>query len=236
MSSFVLRDRIAYEAARLLYQRRVGDVRQARRKATRRIARRWVDNDQLPSDEEIQQSFEAFHRMVTPPAEDECVDRFELFREVLRPLEQIVPGRTHHPEGDLLYHSLQVFTLARDELSYDEEFLTAALLHDAGKGIDPYDHEQAILDVLGDVLTDREAWLILHHTEGLHALDGTLGHRARKRLEESPDFEELMRLARCDRDGRALGRQTPDLEDALEYLQGLAEEFDGEGEEPAEEP
>ncbi len=230
MSSSALRERIAYEAARLLYQRRVGDLRQARRKAVRRIARRWVDNDQLPSDEEIHQQFEAFHRMVTPPGADEEVDRFDLFREVLRPLEQIVPGRTHHPEGDLLYHSLQVFTLARDELSYDEEFLTAALLHDAGKGIDPFDHEQAIVDVLGEVLTERTAWLILHHTEGLHALDGTLGHRARRRLEESPDFDELMRLARCDRDGRAIGRPTPDVEDALEYLRGLAEEFDGEGE------
>ncbi len=30
------------------------------------------------------------------------------------------------------------------------------------------------------------------------------------------------------RDGRAIGRPTPDVEDALEYLRGLEEEFDGE--------
>ena len=45
--------------------------------------------------------------------------------------------RKYHPEGDVLYHSLQVFELARDELPYDEEFLLAALLHDVGKAIDP---------------------------------------------------------------------------------------------------
>jgi len=35
----------------------------------------------------------------------------------------------YHPEGDALYHSLQVFELAREARPYDEEFLLAALLH-----------------------------------------------------------------------------------------------------------
>ena len=80
-----------------------------------------------------------------------------------------------HPEGDVLYHSLQVFELARDELPYDEEFLLAALLHDVGKAIDPADHVQAALDALGETVTERTAWLIRHHMLA-HALhDRTAG-------------------------------------------------------------
>jgi HD superfamily phosphodiesterase len=49
----------------------------------------------------------------------------------------------YHPEGDALYHSLQVFELARQQVPWDEEFLLAALLHDVGKAIDPADHVAA---------------------------------------------------------------------------------------------
>ena len=65
------------------------------------------------------------------------VDRFQLFESLLLPLENVKQSLRYHPEGDALYHSLQVFDHARDELAYDEEFLTAALLHDIGKAIDP---------------------------------------------------------------------------------------------------
>ena len=70
-----------------------------------------------------------------------------------------------HPEGDALYHSLQVFELAREELPYDEEFLLAALLHDVGKGLDPQDHIGAALEALDGHITPRTAWFIEHHTE-----------------------------------------------------------------------
>ena len=55
----------------------------------------------------------------------------------------------------MLYHSLQVFELARDARPYDEEFLLAALLHDVGKGIDPADHVGAALSVLEGLITER---------------------------------------------------------------------------------
>ena len=57
-----------------------------------------------------------------------------------------LPTANHHLSqcplctSDALYHSLQVFELAREERPYDEEFLLAALLHDVGKAIDPHDH------------------------------------------------------------------------------------------------
>ena len=59
------------------------------------------------------------------------------------PLENVKESPKYHPEGDALYHSLQVFDLACDELPYDEEFLLAALLHDVGKAIDRHDHVAA---------------------------------------------------------------------------------------------
>ena len=45
---------------------------------------------------------------------DESPDRFELYRALLTPLENVKQNPAYHPEGDALYHSLQVFELARD--------------------------------------------------------------------------------------------------------------------------
>ncbi|HUY88432.1 MAG TPA: HD domain-containing protein [Pirellulales bacterium] len=150
------------------------------------------------------------------------VDRFQIYQMLLLPLEQVKQSAKYHPEGDALYHSLQVFDLASHELPYDEEFLLAALLHDVGKAIDPHDHVAAGLEALEDSITERTAWLIEHHMEGQAALDGTLGHRARKRLAESEDFDELLLLAQCDRQGRVAGVAVPELEEALESIRELA--------------
>ncbi len=60
------------------------------------------------------------------------VDRFQIYEMLLLPLENVKEDPKYHAEGDALYHSLQVFELARNELPYDEEFLLAALLHDVG--------------------------------------------------------------------------------------------------------
>ncbi len=150
------------------------------------------------------------------------VDRFQVYEMLLLPLEQVKENPRHHPEGDALYHSLQVFELARDALPYDEEFLLAALLHDVGKAIDAKDHVAAGLEALNDLITPRTAWLIEHHSEA-HALrEGSLGARARRRLEASDDYEELKLLAQCDLAGRARGVPVPDVREALDYLRELA--------------
>jgi hypothetical protein len=59
-----------------------------------------------------------------------------VYEILLLPLENVKEAPRYHPEGDALYHILQVFELARSEPPYDEEFLLAALLHDVGKAID----------------------------------------------------------------------------------------------------
>lgn len=150
------------------------------------------------------------------------VDRFQIYEMLLLPLENVKENPKYHPEGDALYHSLQVFDLARTELPYDEEFLLAALLHDVGKAIDPHDHVAAGLEALAGHITPRVAWFIGHHMAGQDLLDGGLGARARQRLAESEDYEELKLLARCDRGGRSQGGDVPDLSEAIEYLRELA--------------
>jgi hypothetical protein len=157
----------------------------------------------------------------------ERVDRFQVYESLLLPLENVKQSPKWHPEGDVLYHSLQVFDHARDQLPYDEEFLLAALLHDIGKGIDPQDHVGSGLEALAGFITERTAWLIEHHMIAQQALDRTLGARAHRRLRESESYEELLTLAECDRAGRVPGAQAPELEEALEYVRELSQTFGG---------
>lgn len=153
---------------------------------------------------------------------NQSIDRFQIYEMLLLPLERVKQSPKWHPEGDALYHSLQVFDLACDELPYDEEFLLAALLHDVGKAIDPYDHVSAGLEALGESITERTAWLIEHHMTAGEVLDGNAGARARRRLAASEDFDELMLLAQCDRAGRVAGADAPELEEAIDYLRELS--------------
>lgn len=150
------------------------------------------------------------------------VDRFQIYRMLLMPLERVRQNPKWHPEGDMLYHSLQVFDLACDAQPYDEEFLLAALLHDVGKGIDPRDHVAAGLEALDGYITPRTVWLIEHHMEGKGVIEGTIGARARRRLEADENYDDLMLLAQCDRRGRQRGVEASDLDEAIEYLRDLA--------------
>ncbi len=96
---------------------------------------------------------------------EDQIDPYLLYRMLLEPLEGVKQSPKHHPEGDALYHSLQVFELARETCPYDEELLLAALLHDVGKAIDPSDHVAAALQALEGSITERTEWLIAHHMD-----------------------------------------------------------------------
>ena len=48
-------------------------------------------------------------------AEDDDAGRWEALRSLLVPLENLKQSAVHHPEGDVLYHLLQVFELAREQ-------------------------------------------------------------------------------------------------------------------------
>ncbi|MHC5537689.1 HD domain-containing protein [Singulisphaera rosea] len=157
---------------------------------------------------------------------EDHVDRFEIYRLLLLPLERVKQSPKYHPEGDALYHSLQVFELAREERSYDEEFLLAALLHDVGKAIDPADHVLAGLQALEGTITERTETLIAHHMDALAYRNGTLGARARIRLQQSEEFDDLMLLRELDVRGRQPGAVVCEVSEALDFIRELAAEDD----------
>lgn len=152
-------------------------------------------------------------------------DRWNVFLSLLLPLENVKQNPKYHPEGDALFHSLQVFEVARNESPYDEEFLLAALLHDVGKAIDPGDHTLAGLEALEGYLSDRTAWLIAHHMEAHAVADRTIGARRRRKLVSHPWFDDLILLSECDREGRVPGAVTCEPEEALDYIEQLETMF-----------
>lgn len=243
MANETLRRQIVVEAARIVVAGHEGDYSRAVRKAARRLCAGRVPRADLPSPRELHAELQRVERrhedglaaspvlidplLVTDELDDlgevGSVDRFSMYRALLLPLASVRLSPTRHPEGDALYHSLQVYVLATEELPYDEEFRLAALLHDVGKAIDPKDHVAAALDVLDGYVTERTAWLIEHHHDAHRFREQTLGTRARRRLLSAEDFETLELLADCDRRGRVVGMPVPDVDEALDELRALAE-------------
>jgi hypothetical protein len=154
-------------------------------------------------------------------AKQEVVDPYQMFRLLLMPLENVKQSPQHHPEGDVLYHSLQVFELARDAKPYDEEFILAALLHDIGKGLDPGDHVEAALAALDGLITARTVFFIRHHMDAHLYRAGKIGARLKRDLEASEDFDDLMLLRQLDDAGRVPGAVVGTVDEALDFLKEL---------------
>lgn len=234
MSADKLRQQIVFEAARLLFQRQESEYGRARVRAARLVCRQRLRPSQLPTNWEIREELERLSSAyLIPPVTDDDdqadrapwdrEERFARYRQLLVPLSRIQPNRRTHPEADVLYHSLQVFRLACEELPYDEEFLAAALLHDVGQAIDPLYPVEAGLEALDQSISERTAWLIENLPLGHSYLDGSIGIRARRRLQNSESGDELLLLAKCDAAGRVPGAVVPDLDEALACLHDLSE-------------
>jgi len=228
-----LRHRISFNAARLLQARRVKNYHEARWKAARSITRSYLPSECLPTDIEIRTQLQqlmgsagAFPTTLpghATPADDELPpDRFEHYLALLVPLDRVMQPASTHPEGDVLYHCLQVFELTHETHPWDEELLTAALLHDVGKGIDPRDSHEAGLKSLSGFITQRTRWLIDNLPSVHRHFEGALGARARRRLATSESWEELDALAAHDREGRMPGRNVRPPDEAIGILRDLS--------------
>ena len=252
-----VRRQIAREAARRMYAL-IGPVEEggtlreaseaeyytAKRKAAAVLGHRVRPGD-LPSDSEVRGEVLDLARSRGGPEPDgnpepddadaplgrmgDHVDRFAIYKLRLDPLAAVKQNPKYHPEGDALYHSLQVFERARAARPYDEEFLLAALLHDVGKAIEPKDHVTAGLDALQGTLTERSAWLIAHHMDVLALRQRVLDTRTRREIGASEWFEDLVLLRELDEAGRVPGAPACTVDEALDYLRGLeTEEYLGE--------
>jgi len=218
-----LRRRIAREAARMVNEG--ADSARSRLRAARRVARGWVPEEQLPSHDEIRREIPG--GSAGRPAVGAgrggpgAGDRFDRIADLVRVLSTVRQDPLRHPEGDVLEHSLQVFDRVRDERPFDEELLTAALVHDVGKAIDRGSHVAAGIESLGDLITPRTRWLIESLEAARSHADNTLGRRARQRLESHPDFLDVLLLAEADRRGCVRGYDAASLEEAIGFLRDL---------------
>ena len=110
-----------------------------------------------------------------------------------RVLEQLraLAGRPTPLRVDRLEHSLQTATRAHKD-GADEELVVAALLHDIGDLLAPYDHGRLAAAILRPYVSDETHWVIAHH--GIfqayyyaHLIGGD--RNARERYRDHPSFQ-----------------------------------------------
>ena len=217
-----LRQRMALEAARLVNEGR--DIATARYRAARAVQRGWVPEEDLPSTAEIRHALTA--------ASQPALDRFDRIAEAVGLLASV---RSHPAIGsasDGLEHALAVFAAIHAEHPYDEELLTAALVIHAGLAIDRGNPVPAILEALGESLTPRTVWFVETMPLAEAHLVGSIGQRARRRLEAHPDGELAILVALASRraaspDPQQRAMPAGDLDEAVAILRALdAEDAD----------
>ena len=95
----------------------------------------------------------------------EHLDRFAIYKMRLEPLESVKQNPKHHPEGDALYHSLQVFHLARRSAPTTRNSCWPPSCTTSARPSIRRDHVAAGVDALRGSVTERTLWLIEHHMD-----------------------------------------------------------------------
>ena len=138
----------------------------------------------------------------------------ELF-SLLDALDGVQQSPKYHPEGDALYHSLQVFELAMNATE-DRVLWAAALFHDVGKAIDGPLHDEVGADLLEGLLPERAVWLVRHHLDLLKD-----PRRTRRRWLGTPELLDLERLRKWDLGGRSPNARVMTIQNAFDLLDGV---------------
>lgn len=135
--------------------------------------------------------------------------------DLLRALSGVRQDPHYHPEGDALYHSLQVFECARRDTN-DPDLWAAALFHDVGKAHPDEDegHDAIGADLLEGLVSDRVVWLVRHHLDLLKAPG-----RTRRRYARTAQLQDLEKLRRYDLAGRDPNARVVTAEAAFTLLE-----------------
>lgn len=128
-------------------------------------------------------------------------------------LDGVRQSPAYHPEGDALYHSLQVFECALAD-TRDAVLLTASLFHDVGKAIDSSTHDAEGAELLEDLIDPEACWLVAHHLDLLKNPQSTRKHLKRDQLR----LQRLEKLRRYDLAGRNPSARVNSPEWALQAL------------------
>ena len=131
---------------------------------------------------------------------------------LLSSLNGVRQSPRHHPEGDALFHSLQVFALARRETT-DRALWAAALFHDVGKAVDGPTHDEVGADLLEGLVCSRTVWLVRHHLDLLKEPRAT-----RRRYRGTSALRDLEKLRRWDLGGRDPNARVITIEAAFDLL------------------
>ena len=131
--------------------------------------------------------------------------------ELLEALQGVSQDPVYHPEGDALFHSLQVYQLAAEDHA-EPELLAAALLHDVGKASAGRDHDVVGAELLVG-LPSRTRWCVAHHLDLLRD-----PKRTRARLYGTTQLADLEKLRRWDVGGRDPDASVCSVEQALSHV------------------
>lgn len=135
-------------------------------------------------------------------------------RDLLLALDGVEQPPRYHPEGNALFHSLQVFDLARAATT-DREMWQAALFHDVGKSVRDAGagHDEVGADLLSGLVSERVEWLVRHHLDLLRD-----PRKTRRRLHRDPRLADLELLRGWDVRGRSPSARVLDPDAALALL------------------
>ncbi|MFO0952800.1 MAG: hypothetical protein U0835_16955 [Isosphaeraceae bacterium] len=142
---------------------------------------------------------------------------------LLQPLEGVKQSAKYHPEGDALCQPPGLRTARTSGLTTRSSSSPRCCTTWVRRSTRPT--TSAGLQALEGSITERTERLIAHHMEAHAYREGTLGARARVRLQQLEEFDDLLLLRELDRRGRVPGAQVCEVAEALDYLRKLDEEL-----------